>query len=187
MTALGEWLKQLVLIVLFAVFAELLLPTKALERYVRMVLGLALIATMIQPFGVLITKNWGSQLAQEAVAELTQNDTQSSIFGNSAASTAMFEKYFQQDQAAQADTLLANRIRSSIAGKFNVTPRRITVTGAEHPSTMSVHVVLSQTQMSRASPIQEWTAAQLGLNKNRVTVGSAGGGDSSGSEANYAK
>ncbi|QQE76977.1 stage III sporulation protein AF [Alicyclobacillus sp. SO9] len=187
MTSLGEWLKQLVLIVLFAVFAELLLPTKALERYVRMVLGLALIATMIQPFGVLITKNWGSQLAQEAVAELTRNSTTGSMFGNSTSNTKTLEKYFHQDQAAQADTLLANRLRSAIADKFNLTPQRVIVTNAQQPAQLSVHIILSQMQMSRASPIANWTAEQLGLNRSRVTIGSVGGGDSNGSEANYAK
>ncbi|GGL55439.1 stage III sporulation protein AF [Sporolactobacillus putidus] len=49
MNYLGEWVSQLVLIVLFAVILELLLPARSFQRYVKFVVGLVLIVALMDP------------------------------------------------------------------------------------------------------------------------------------------
>jgi stage III sporulation protein AF len=75
MTALGEWLKQLIMVVLLAVFADLLLPTKAMQKYVRVVMGLAVIAVILQPLTPLFSGDWAGRLADYATGMVLGNDT----------------------------------------------------------------------------------------------------------------
>jgi len=49
MTFIGEWLKEIILVVLIAVFIELLLPNRAMERYVKFVVSLLILLTLLSP------------------------------------------------------------------------------------------------------------------------------------------
>ncbi|MGG6309717.1 stage III sporulation protein AF [Paenibacillus macerans] len=46
---LAEWLKEIIAVVLIAVFIELLLPNRAMERYVRFVVSLLILLTLLSP------------------------------------------------------------------------------------------------------------------------------------------
>lgn len=46
---LGGWLKELILIIMLAAFAELLLPNNNMQRYARTVIGLFLLLTILSP------------------------------------------------------------------------------------------------------------------------------------------
>ncbi|CAM4267527.1 stage III sporulation protein AF [Paenibacillus phoenicis] len=46
---LAEWLREIIFIVLIAVFIDLLLPNRAMERYVRFVVSLLILLTLISP------------------------------------------------------------------------------------------------------------------------------------------
>jgi stage III sporulation protein AF len=54
---LADWLKQIVLLVLIAAFLDLLLPNNALERYVKLVMGLLIILAILTPVFQLVQKN----------------------------------------------------------------------------------------------------------------------------------
>jgi stage III sporulation protein AF len=49
MTWLTLWLKKIILLVLLAAFLDLVLPNTSLQRYVKMVMGLILLLTIISP------------------------------------------------------------------------------------------------------------------------------------------
>ncbi|MEC0237331.1 stage III sporulation protein AF [Paenibacillus kribbensis] len=49
MTWLGGWLKELVLIVLLASFVDMILPSRSMERYVKLVLSLLILLTLLSP------------------------------------------------------------------------------------------------------------------------------------------
>ncbi|MGG1660142.1 stage III sporulation protein AF [Brevibacillus sp. NRS-1366] len=49
MTWLTLWLKKIILLVLLAAFLDLILPNTTLQRYVKMVMGLILLLTIISP------------------------------------------------------------------------------------------------------------------------------------------
>ncbi|EGK14325.1 hypothetical protein HMPREF9374_0286 [Desmospora sp. 8437] len=46
---LSGWLKQIVILVLIAVFMDLLLPNNSMERYVKLVMGLLIILSILSP------------------------------------------------------------------------------------------------------------------------------------------
>ncbi|WP_410768253.1 stage III sporulation protein AF [Fontibacillus sp. BL9] len=49
MDFLGEWLKEIILVVLIAVFIDLLLPNRSMERYVKFVVSLLILLTLLSP------------------------------------------------------------------------------------------------------------------------------------------
>lgn len=49
MGIIGEWLKEIIIIVLFAVFIDLILPNRAMERYVKFVVSLLILLTLLSP------------------------------------------------------------------------------------------------------------------------------------------
>ncbi|MFD2672763.1 stage III sporulation protein AF [Marinicrinis sediminis] len=55
---LGSWLQEIVLIVLFATFIELLLPNHSMQRYVKVVLSLLVLLTILQPIVRLLQSDW---------------------------------------------------------------------------------------------------------------------------------
>lgn len=49
MTWLAEWLKEIIFVVLLAAFIDLLLPNRSMERYVKLVISLLILLTLIAP------------------------------------------------------------------------------------------------------------------------------------------
>ncbi|WP_025691610.1 stage III sporulation protein AF [Paenibacillus zanthoxyli] len=62
MSWLGGWLREIILIVLLATFVELLLPSKSMERYARLVLSLLILLTLLSPIVSLLKGNAASEL-----------------------------------------------------------------------------------------------------------------------------
>lgn len=175
MTAVGEWLKQIILIVLFAVMADLLLPNKDMQKYVRMVLGLAVVATMLQPLGSVVNHAWTSHLAQEAASEVTQSVNGAS----STADIARFDSVLQAERAKQADRYLAQEVVSALQSRFHLHGVSVTVTGDADAGSLQVTVLLG-TPVSDVSQIARYVADTLSISSGRVHIGThpAGGMDS---------
>ncbi|WP_309118763.1 stage III sporulation protein AF [Paenibacillus sp.] len=57
MEALTGWLKQIVLVVLLATFIDLLLPNRTMQRYVKLVVSLFILMTILSPVLQLIGSN----------------------------------------------------------------------------------------------------------------------------------
>ncbi|WP_138493040.1 stage III sporulation protein AF [Paenibacillus pinistramenti] len=68
MTWLGEWLKQIIFVVLLSSFIEMLLPNRSMERYVKMVLSLLVLMTLLNPILKLFSGNPVEKL-QQAIEE----------------------------------------------------------------------------------------------------------------------
>ena len=54
MDLISAWLKGIILIVLFATFMDLLLPSSSMQKYVKLVIGLIIIVTMLTPLLVIM-------------------------------------------------------------------------------------------------------------------------------------
>ncbi|MFB5759519.1 stage III sporulation protein AF [Paenibacillus medicaginis] len=80
MSWLGEWLRHLVMIVLLAAFVDLILPSRSMERYVRLVLSLLILLTLISPIAQLLRGNPAAELRQAFLAqERTESGQQQSL------------------------------------------------------------------------------------------------------------
>ncbi|WP_054024282.1 stage III sporulation protein AF [Bacillus sp. FJAT-28004] len=62
MAWLSDWLRDIIAVILLAVFVELLLPNKAMQRYARLVVGLFILLTILSPILKLIQSDIGAKL-----------------------------------------------------------------------------------------------------------------------------
>ncbi len=165
MTAVGEWLRQIVLIVMFAVVADLLLPNKEMQRYVRMVLGLAVIAAMLQPLHMIVQTGWSDRLAGAAASEVLAGNSNDA----SSASVSQFESVLQSEQTAQTNRYLASTLKADIASKFQAHVSSVQITGAPGDASFAVTVTITDAP-GEAKQIQDFVATAMALPKQRVTV-----------------
>jgi stage III sporulation protein AF len=69
MEYLTSWISNIILFVLLAVVLELLLPNSALQRYVKMVIGLLLIVIILSPLLKFVTEDFENMLASMSITD----------------------------------------------------------------------------------------------------------------------
>ncbi|MCJ8011191.1 stage III sporulation protein AF [Paenibacillus sp. KQZ6P-2] len=77
MTWLSGWLKEVIMVVLLASFVDLILPSRSMERYVKLVLSLLILVTLLSPLMKLLTEAADIRLA-DAFNKLNQTQAASS-------------------------------------------------------------------------------------------------------------
>jgi stage III sporulation protein AF len=71
---LGGWLKSVIMVIMLATFVDLLLPSNTMHRYVKTVMSLFVLLTLLTPVMQLFKKNWNmDELIRSA--EKKQNET----------------------------------------------------------------------------------------------------------------
>ncbi|MHB1629820.1 MAG: stage III sporulation protein AF [Bacilli bacterium] len=167
--ALSEWLRHLVVVILLAVFLDLALPSNAMQKYVRTVLGLVVMLTMLDPLRVLVATHFN---LEAAAARLSGPVFQSAQFiGGGAASGAGTRGAFQTDLAAT--------LRQEILQLQGVNVQNVLVTTSQGtdgaPLVTAVTVVIGAVKPATAAAVQAQVAESLGLAPGAVRVIYAGG------------
>lgn len=143
MAWLGDWLREIILIVLLAAFVEMLLPSKSMERYARLVLSLLVLLTMLSPIV--------SFLKGDAVTELSlamdQQKNQEGMWTNTGQDTYSLEEILAEGQKLangqqeQGLKLAANEIAGQMKDQIS------TETGKR-----GVQVTVAMTMKKQATP-----------------------------------
>ncbi|MDD9267514.1 stage III sporulation protein AF [Paenibacillus sp. GCM10023248] len=99
---LAGWLKTVIMVIMLATFVDLLLPSSAMQRYVKTVMSLFILLTLLSPVLQLFQKNWDVEQLLSA-AERKQNDT-TLLAGANAGSSGM--------QSLEAITQTARKLQA---------------------------------------------------------------------------
>ncbi|MDF2669536.1 MAG: spoIIIAF [Paenibacillus sp.] len=67
---MSDWLKQIIIVIMLAAFVDLLLPNNGLQRYVRTVLGLFILLTLLTPLFSLFQKSFDPGKLTASVEQL---------------------------------------------------------------------------------------------------------------------
>lgn len=160
------WLKKIILLVLLATFLDLLLPGNAYSKYVKLVMGLVILLTMLSPVLELFKKDWPTEL--------------SGIAGNTAAGTALdasrvdalTKKLTQHQDETAAEYVRAQMgdlIKKQVEKQYAVTVENVAVTlapggkQAEQP-VEGIHVVVK----AKAAGATEQSAGETGTGMKPV-------------------
>lgn len=105
---LSEWLKEIILIVLLAIFADLLLPSQVMQRYVKLVFSLMIVLVMLSPVVELLHSQ---SVWKQAADAMSRQDT-----GDSGA-VALDEvkrqgRQLAQSREAQALSIVTDQVAS---------------------------------------------------------------------------
>ena len=120
MEVLKNMIQDLALIVMLALFMEMILPTGEVKQYVKMVLGLLLAVALMQAFGGLVHRDFAQDVPFLTVREEGQKQEAIMVAGKEMAVR-------QQEKAAEEYRLGLSRQVLSLA-QLN---KKVSVTGAE--------------------------------------------------------
>jgi stage III sporulation protein AF len=133
MTWLGGWLRELILVVLMAAFVEMLLPSKSMERYARLVLSLLVLLTMLSPIVSLLK----GDAAKELSVAMVQQEQEGGLLSGAGKGADSLEKILAdgrklaagaKEQSLQlAAEEVAGQMREQIAGSTGVKGAKVTV------------------------------------------------------------
>jgi stage III sporulation protein AF len=152
---LSSWIKELILIILVAVFADLLLPSHALQRYVRTIIGLFILLVLLSPIFEFFHKNWNADRLVQAALD-AQNTDKATMQPLSAIVRQSDE--LKADNQKQAKQLLEQQIGANIkAGIENQALDSVQsvevitqIDGNGKPTITSIHVFLSANNVDRS-------------------------------------
>ncbi|OBZ18944.1 stage III sporulation protein AF [Bacillus sp. FJAT-27264] len=133
MTWLSDWLREIILVVLLAAFVELLLPSKSMERYARLVLSLLILLTLLNPVVSLLK----GDAAKELSLAMNQQEKTGGLFTSADKGTDSLEKILSDGQklaqGRQEQSLklaaeeVAGQMRDQITSQTGVRGVRVTV------------------------------------------------------------
>ncbi|OMF11104.1 stage III sporulation protein AF [Paenibacillus amylolyticus] len=141
---LSNWLQELIMIVLLATFVDMLLPNRSMERYVKLVLSLLILLTLLSP----ITKLLRSDPVGELKRAMTAMDAPSD--GNATLEQILAQgKRLQAGEQEQSLQWTAKELANVMKGQIEET------TGAKVRS-VEVQLAMSkyETEMEAASSVE---------------------------------
>lgn len=68
MDTLSAWIKQIILLVLFATFLELLIPSNNYKKFIKVIMGLLILVAILQPVLNLMQNQWDETSSAEVTA-----------------------------------------------------------------------------------------------------------------------
>ncbi|SFX06210.1 stage III sporulation protein AF [Thermoactinomyces sp. DSM 45891] len=160
---MGDWLKQIILLVLVATFLDMLLPSNSMEKYVKLVMGLLILMAILSPIFKLLSENLNlTELAffDENKAVVAMPEMMSIADINE--QTTQLKK--QQDQVIQQKTeqSMETWMKKNIPDRFAmevVSADVVAQFATENPHIEKIHLVVREKALGSSAkqvePVQE--------------------------------
>ncbi|GFZ98989.1 hypothetical protein GCM10008018_51410 [Paenibacillus marchantiophytorum] len=99
---LAGWLKTVIMVIMLATFVDLLLPSNTMQRYVKTVMSLFILLTLLSPVLQLFQKDWNMD---QLIGQAEQKQNEKSMVASSAGSSGMksLEAITKEGQRLQAE------------------------------------------------------------------------------------
>ncbi|MBJ9988392.1 stage III sporulation protein AF [Paenibacillus sp. S28] len=126
---LGNWLKEVIMVVLLATFVDMLLPSRSMERYVKLVLSLLVLVTLLNPLIRIVTDDPLDKLS----AAISKMDRQPGGGGSKTSLKKIMDeaeqiKHRQQKQTLQwAGEQVASTMKEQIKQQTGEEPANVQV------------------------------------------------------------
>ncbi|MFC0214201.1 stage III sporulation protein AF [Paenibacillus chartarius] len=170
MLSMGEWLRTVISVILLATFVDLLLPNSSMQRYVRTVMSLFILLTLLAPLVQLFQRNWGPERLFSLVETEQVRMAAAEQLGRMPSLEAVEQKA-QQLKAANAqqerrlvEAQLGSQIRDRLQTETSLTVASVRVTtgkdASDKPYIQEVEVTLAPPSQSSPAPEETDEARQ---------------------------
>jgi stage III sporulation protein AF len=166
---MSGWLKEIVLIVLLAAFVDLLLPNNAFQRYVRTVLGLFILLTLLSPLLSLFQQKWDAQKMLASVEQVSSQSNNEVSFGSMRPLQAIMQdaERIRQNDRTDAQRLMERQLtaemQQSVGNEANVRIKQVKLQMSYDnngtPSMKHMQVVLDHIEATPAAAKPQSEAA----------------------------
>lgn len=140
MAFLASWIQQLILVVIMAAFLDLLLPNNAMQRYVRLVMGLVILMLILSPLITLFKNDWDINSVLQAEQETVGGELESM--------PRIEEKvsHLQQQQQQLVEENVQKRVETEIAAaveqQFDVPVDNVAVSFTDDGNQTAIHEIV---------------------------------------------
>jgi len=147
MSWLSSWMRDVIMIVLLATFVDMILPSRSMERYIKLVLSLLILFALLHPIIALLTEQPAAKLTQ-AMSFLEQGRTDDSELKRILAEADQL-RGLQTSQSLQlAADEIAKQMNQQIREATGQPAREIKVSlgvqeADDTPAISQVHVILN--------------------------------------------
>ncbi len=151
--ALSQWLQTIILIVLIATFLDMLLPNTGMQRYVRLVMGLLILLTIITPLLQLFQKD----LSADKIAIRIMNMKTDPAGGELERIKKYGERLMQQnDQDSEqfVRSQLEQLIQAKVEEDYGMRVKSVEVTLYKEKNKQQAYPVISSVQLILDKDIQ---------------------------------
>ncbi|MBN2984448.1 MULTISPECIES: stage III sporulation protein AF [Cohnella] len=125
--ALAKWLQQIIAVVLLASLADLLLPNRVMQRYVRLVAGLFILLTMVTPLLQWIRGDFGERLAMGIESASRSPESSADELARIREDGERLQAVWAERAATLATDRLAGEIEREVEREQGVDVRRVEV------------------------------------------------------------
>lgn len=151
---LSDWLRDIIAVIMLAVFMELLLPNKSMQRYARLVVGLLVLLTILSPILRLLQGDFNAklndsiQLWENGAAE---HEVKMPTLADIQKDADRMSKQREEEAAALTEQTLENAMKSAIVEQTKA-------------PVADVDVVLRWVQKDKQEPIPYLNAVTVTFN-----------------------
>ncbi|MFW5433092.1 stage III sporulation protein AF [Paenibacillus apiarius] len=161
MSWLGQWLKEIIMIILLATFIDLLLPNRTMQRYVKLMLSLIILLTLLSPVLKLFDAKVTDELAEQWNAMLSSGTEAAGSDRTSLANIQQQGEQLARERQADALRLAALEIGSRMKEQLGAALRSADEPDSEpdtlhalHAEVTDVDVVLAR-DSKKGQPVIE--------------------------------
>ncbi|MDP4096745.1 stage III sporulation protein AF [Paenibacillus sp. P96] len=154
MSWLGEWLRHLVMIVLMAAFVDLILPSRTMERYVRLVLSLLILLALISPIAQLLRSSPAAELRRAFQAQERAESGQQPSLERILAQGQQLQKKQEQNAREYAAGEVARQMKGQIEQETGERVQSVEVAFAEdkqEADEMGTSTIIASVQVKLAA------------------------------------
>ncbi|HPT87368.1 MAG TPA: stage III sporulation protein AF [Bacillota bacterium] len=169
MDRIADWLKQVAAVVILAGFLEMILPANAMKNVVKLVMGLVIIAILLQPllmvFQIPVILDWPSATA------VNEEATQDVVAAGLDLRTR-WEDFYQKQYQAKLEATIREQIRQT--GKAEVTASRFDFNEGRLKRAMLVLrptvPLADEVRKSLKNQITGWLGLMTGISDQQIEV-----------------
>lgn len=199
MSIITGWITNIIVLILLATVLELLLPNSNMQRYVKMVIGLMLMAVILSPILTIFTKDFDAMLKSAALTDSTpdvrmENQIESKKSEIQASNAAYIEEQMAVQMKSQVEKELRDQFNLEITqvglelqegkGEKNIQQIAVTVRKAVESDVQEIEAVTvssenkeeeSHSTNAHSKKVAYFLADKWGLYPNQVGVQVKGG------------
>ena len=117
MDIITGWITNIIVLILLATVLELLLPNSNMQRYVKMVIGLMLMAVILSPILTIFTKDFDAMLRTVTLTDSIQNaNMENQIESKKSEIQASNAAYIEEQMAVQ----MKSQVEKELRDQFNL-------------------------------------------------------------------
>ena len=117
MEMITGWITNIIVLILLATVLELLLPNSSMQRYVKMVIGLMLMAVILSPVLTIFTKDFDSMLRSATIdGSIDNKEMENTIESKKSEIQASNAAYIEEQMAVQ----MKSQVEKELREQFNL-------------------------------------------------------------------